>query len=1049
MEATHEFEEVTEEVLPEIQIREHISINDIINENPNFVALDDEYIEAYLEDLVDDKSRGKAFLELHKRVLSRSTKSLIPYANIKVKARRSEIDPENEVNYAELVKEDYHIVQDELFRLANIFEITDAAEVGQPVLILDETVKSKDVVLETGDTAAVLYEDFQYQTNFQMPVSAIAWKPKTWTSENYVFDAIVSPTTTATAATSGPTPSATATATRRDLLETRLQKIMPKMKDLVNNITDLHTLKVILAMNGIEFENITENQLKFLRNLTIADDASATASASASSIPEILPRKSAYSFKTSFTNYVKIIENHLKRIEEYLTDSRYASLQAAYDAYISDPGSSQYNVLEGFPTPYELLRDIVSGSMPLHDARQVLNNLRISLTTTDVKSFFNYVINYNKERAERLTQTLNLIKDTDDEEKAAALFTFAVSNTDIHEIRQGNDQSMYEGLSMAEPEFIDAVGDAEVDNPDTLDIEENDFVASYSENGAGNSNFMINNRAPDYIPFAYNRIKELVEKSGLPWDFNTWIAEAFSMYAFPASRLHQLKSIAENTSDTILQDIAEAETKEAGLRIAANISNREEAKRIQDEYPQIYQSWLKTCEEVFLDGIVYWALDILEQSISGSLDMRSFKDGDNEAWGPVGPPLEQGKSGVFVYIGKLANLKLDDLKKYAEDKYSVKLNHINRIWVSMGRKYHRSVQAVHDAFLNAIADAAKKKSVGARVTPEFFLATYIPEYLNLPNITAQEILNNKQAWAKGCCLAKLNNNYKGDIDFRFENGVKESAVYKIKEYLGKVRWLAMKRPNMFVAMKPEAAKDQQAQSQLPQVVAAKLPLEIPASEFSNLDGTDALADIARGHINETAVLDKIETCDINQASKTLLKTIVQSRYDASLYINMANHLGLISKNTEYKSRLNPDLPALVIKYLMVAMLSQIPDRTSRIDAVKRISKMKDTYIIPSMEEVQIYINKKREEIKQIKIRAIEELEDKEEQQAMLAASRLGLTKYVDVVAELRKLATDTEYEFSPDGAHPENADAADAAAEADFVQRSTDADNGNDEYYDF
>jgi hypothetical protein len=1009
------------ETLPEIVIREHLSIHDIMSENPGFVALDDDYIEAFSGELLGDTSKGIAFLELHKRCLKRAVKSLIPYARFTVAARRQNNETGDYFDKLnELRKVDYHIAQAELDRIVAVFDTSDTNAAPTDGPLLDG--QRAEVQLENEDMAVVLPTD-----RVKLPVTTMSWQPLAWTSESHVFD---------TAPPTPPTPPPSGVTLTSDL-EGQLRQFMPKITDLLKEVTDLHTLKVILEANAFDFERLSEDHLNMIRQLKYTDDDDndndfISKFKSAAS-------KSPYSFKDSFNGYSQAIGKYLERVDNYMSDSRYATLQQAYDVYMSNAGGT-YNVLEGFPSHFVLAHDLMRGSITLDQAQQALTDLRVGLNTHDVRSFIQGVLKFSKDTAEGLISKIDEIHVQDSE--LVSWRTSLVGHHEIHEIRKGNDTSMYEGLSTVESIFTGAVEDAADDAADDADPNfpaySEDAEPSDTTHGIGDTV-----RSPDHIVNVIQRIKELTEKTGLPWDADAWLSKALQYYIFPASRFSQLKALAQNTAETVLADIAAAANKEDGMAIISRISNMEDAKQLHEGYPGIFKEWAATCDALFFDGVVYWALDTLELSISGMLDRRNFTE-DPETWSPAGPPLETrtASRGVFVYIAGLISHPTEDLIKHAKDRYTAKLNSIHDIWLANGKTANTKVDETNQAFVNALTDYKTAKKQGQLIKPEFFVPTYVPQYLNLPNAKAQKIPDSKQAaWAKGCCLARLDDKYEGDIDFR----EKSENLYKVKMRLSDKRWLKTKRPPMLVLPLPASAPAP--------AVYAVAPVQAVVSQtiFTAPDLQEALTDISRSAVvpQKPELLHMLSAMKLQRDPNRMLLSILESNYDVAMYISMGKYVSRIA-NSAYKQRLGPDLPAAVVKYLILTMLMQLSNKTQRADTIKELFKMMNNFDIPTPVQVQEYINKQREAIKQIKVSKLDVM-SKDDKLTELYSSRMGLSSYVDVLEELqRQGAPATVPSFPGDVPYSGDGDGdgdGGGGEDDEFAPRDRDADDGADDYY--
>jgi hypothetical protein len=77
-----------DEVLMPLEIHEFLSLDDILKEDPTFVAFSNDELLVYIQQLVKSEHRAKAFCALHKSILNPTKANLVRYAQLHVDASR-------------------------------------------------------------------------------------------------------------------------------------------------------------------------------------------------------------------------------------------------------------------------------------------------------------------------------------------------------------------------------------------------------------------------------------------------------------------------------------------------------------------------------------------------------------------------------------------------------------------------------------------------------------------------------------------------------------------------------------------------------------------------------------------------------------------------------------------------------------------------------------------------------------------------------------------------------------------------------------------------
>ena len=1044
-----------DEDLPEINIREVVPIEELVDDAPDFVALDDDFIEALAGDLLKNTNKGIEFLNLHKHALSiNKRRSLVPYAKFVVEANRKKLldgnqqqqDPDADADQAEaadsddegelltkmetLRKASYQERNTEIARLMFPFESTNPDTVSKLHIAKNQVAT---IILENGDQSKYFGDDA-----IKLPIYSVKWSSLGWSQESLLADSSRYQSKAEVEAETDIEMRPTNDITSIEASEALLSEVAPKFDDLLKPL-GVHELKVLLSVNGKDFEKLSHDELArvFETAMTADIDIDGTP----------LPGSSTYTFLKDFITFDKVIEKHLQRLEAYMTDSRKQSLLAMIDAYLaSNPDA---NMMEGVPSPYDIVVALRSSTMTLEDVVAVLRSVRNKIHSRLVRELVDVYTQLDMERAQSLQDVLKTtsMQDVD------FVRTVELPNYhEIHEIKMGADTTNYEGADVPEEPAPATTVDEDLDSDDEAAVAQEDVgiedpVPSHP----------TIERSPDHFTSVFRDLKKVVDISRLPWDWEKWLNESFADFVFSPSRFATLKEISPIVADVVINNIASASTADQGLAEISRMSNQEEAQKLREAYKDVFVTWRKTCKTVFIDGLTFWALDTLSKSMSGTLNFKLPYNSYSHLWSPYGPPIESSKStrGVFVYIAEISGIDVKVLLEYASKQYP---NHVEAIKARKKSKRQDKVDDIQKEFLEALQANNKK-----RQDPDVFLKSYVPMYLNLPSLLARDkaFVKRQPAWAQGCCVAPLNKAYEGDIDFRYIDDKKkeDTSLYVVKWNLASKRWSRVPRQPMRLAISAATASSLAEDEHQPtiKITPAKLDANADSSRASipSVDASSVLADIAsREHIAAyksgkgafTAAIGEVTTealpqknlrdqllainasnldnvCIINMIKLAIAKTLAFTDFDDALKADLLN----------VRERLSSEnIDAELLKYILAYVITRVPYEFKAV-ITQHIALIRDASVIMTYQEVQEFINKKREEQKEVKRKKLDSLSLEDRAHAVYA-NKIGVVKYADL--DVSHMAQDAEGQANEDD------------GEREFTMRPTDED-GDTEYYNF
>lgn len=1063
--------EDTDEILNPITVTESITIDQVLQDSPNFVALDDDSIAAFAGDLLNDENKGEMILDLHKQTVGhhdlRDLRDL-SHMNIKfnVSARLVVNDAVSEKEYKDQWKQLYdtaphHTYVSEKSRLSLPYEKTTTTT--QDGLTLDPSVyeNSTKIVLDNGDgdEGVLLPED-----DISPVIVGVQWCPPSYTKESYIFDeSTVTECKHCDAGDAG------------DTLDNVLRRCKPSLDDVhftPNGVVmDTHEIRASLANIGISFDKLKGEEIT-----AIVDKINAAAnSIDETKDPEfawkVVKGAATKMAKQKQASFVDAVSAYLDRVGAYMTDTRKLALQAAFDAFLSS--HPQYSLADGVDNPFQMAMSLIHSAEnadAFNEAVQRLKDVANRINTSLVRDFLVALQEFEDASAKSTAEFLSKVLDSRENKDYVALVETSTFK-DIHEIVKGLDTSMYEGIDTNRGAFMsdpDASDNIAIDDYDESIMEDNDAVPNsilYMTIPEPLQDVLVlmpaNHRDNEILQYAFMSLHEIADVSGLPWPYELWLSEAFREHAFPQSRYETLKAKFPEVAGIVLNSIARTSTEKDGLSEIAKMSNRQLANEVEKEYPAIIKKWQDEIRYAIIDGVSFWAIEVLERSLSGTLEFQLPNNEFAHYWSAYGAPTEKGSNrGVFVYLAKISNVDIKVLLEHAETHYKYRYDRVVNMKPATGKG--DSAAKAQEAFTTALAvHKANKQKI------EFFLRTYVPMYLHLPSTMVQKVPLKKQPpWAQGCCIVPLGSTYEADLDFKYNDSKqrKESYLYTIKSKLSDKRWLKATRPSMFVIAPPENSNKMKEEA-IPIIPIAAVDYATATANDnepshqaanSNANARELLADIApNSHITDyeqgrySAFRTSIVTV-YNRALEGLpentiaaFRSIIESSLDITCYIDMIISMcyfiykrgkdspGLESL-TEIKSRLTGLVPIDIARYLLAVCITYIPQGNivEVIDMLNDIATNATTF---TEEEAREFINKKREETKTDILRKTDAM-SREDREVAKYANKLGIAKYATMADPTASTAQQQQEQAS--SSHDP-----DAQGESEYVQRSVDADD--------
>ena len=764
------------EDLPEINYFEIVSIDEIIKNNPNFIAFSREEIYNELFNFVKTKSKTECFLKLFYEVVNKKTNvdNFIVIAD----ANRGNFEDLNIEEFISDLKK-YDKINDANLALSSKNKLWFPLNYDADNNKIRFKAQQKTIIELSQDNNYIVFKDDE--TN--IPIIGVYFYSPITILDDYLNDKIMS----------------------------HLYK--PIKLDIKNatveneNFEDLiKSYKIKIPIDKIDNDNYNY-----------------------SSINNLL-QKYNYSLDNISQDDFKIIKNHLTELNKNETIHKitYNSIQIKSIELIN-PRFTFFNILKELKIliditiksadiitkqlktfekersvvkKLDITRDLYSIVTNLNDKNydQVINNLRDLRKNLILDSAISKLELFNK------LNKKNIINQLDELEIRFELLKYSFVDIyklnfscadDEHEIHIGTDEANYEGVPLKIGQSNEKEDNYEYDDEkDEIDLDETQFNKYYN-NQFYNIEIGFAELLKMILPFLY-RMQKL---SALPINYDMIVSYLFNNYRTIEPKITIIYKY--------FPDIEEDEL---------NIYLKKPIKYIlinaKDKMINAMNEYFNNFKNIIYDIIALWSITIQKDIIHETLFFNQEKlfPECEHLWDEYGAPYDiESKKGVMIYLScifrevygdlykdEYANLvPLDDdfkkiimtiiTEKYEKELLTMTKIKAKKVKINIGRQYY-----------DTLYDLLKRKEYKG----DNFLAAYIDALIYMPAIKFVKI----HKYLQGCCLERIDENFTADLYFKTDR----QDLKKAKEKLTGKRVFNMPRyKRFFIQKKREINKTEQ------------------------------------------------------------------------------------------------------------------------------------------------------------------------------------------------------------------------------------------------
>lgn len=731
-----------DEVLPEIEIREILGIDEILEETPSFVVFTENEITQLLYELLTTYKSASSFSTLLHSLLQQKAaeghvlpSNIIPIlkANLKDNAENQQefLDRLTEIDKERSYKTQQSSLRQLYYPLEQVLPENTAGflPTRRTIVGLNGDIK---------ETSVVFPED-----NIIQALDGAAYTIPSFTKSSYLSEKRVNKES-------------------RHILDVQpdqdLSTVKPSYEMVLNKLDtsgSLHDVMIHLERYGYDFYLLSRKELEDL-------------------VSVLAKQKSAKTEKEHETKPTKLQVWKLQNLDMpdawnhiLKTSFNKEKYQMMYEDLVrTTPG---YNVLTtDIPLDIkEITEGLIGNRFSLEEVMAYLRAVRtkyiLDSTFETVKRYQEIDMDIAKENVQRFIEDWKRVYSKYTDRVAE---TFLDIYQDISEIKIGNAMDTYEGGS--ETMFLEEATNGLTETEEYIipDTDDNDINVDINAEPIPDEILQdMDAGTREVIIPVLQKAMQLEKASGLPFnmiDFVTYIRPRIARLSISDFLQQHVPDLSEDVR--IQLSNASFET---ALRIASQIVPIPLSIRTKDAVKHVFDEYQKTVKAVLIELLAWWVLEVQEAALSKQLDFNPMNGMLSciLKWSFFGVPLNKEKEGVLPYLACCAtevqyigDMIYEELFDRVQSVFNTMTQKVEQLKTKLGEYLKENTvtssraKAAEISFMEAY-----EKKMKNRIIPEFVKA-----YLNMPGLLA----NKQSQYAFGCCIQKLGPSFSADSDWR-------------------------------------------------------------------------------------------------------------------------------------------------------------------------------------------------------------------------------------------------------------------------------------------
>lgn len=782
-----------DEELPEIEYYELLTFEELVEINPDFIALTSKEIYNELYEIFKNANKSNNFLDLFYNITDKKERDTTNYVLISEAVKKTYFEDE-ELGHSGLQDfinsfkkinriSDVKLAEEEKHKLFFAIEYSE----DSPNVRFKPYYKTKikinnnkaDYILNSYNKTNVPITDIYYET------------PKTNNSDK-LSDKIL--------AHLNNKKKIKEVKTTNDI-NTDLKNCKPTIQDILNDIDideinnseniDYELFSNILNKYDYNYDNINVKDFEILKSFL---DSLTKVKNDDYKFKTVRQKKLDYiNNKTNFydktTNIFKLL-----KFNDDINNEHYSIISKLEDY---KAGLDEQELL------YNNIHDIVHAihnkdvdiDIIIENLKNIVESQRIANAIENIKRYSNNDLDEIEELFNIEKEKYNNINSANPMEYGNEIKFINISK-ELTEIKIANNIKDYNYVKNINEEYYDHDNKDDIDEIKDIELNLYEYNRNIFDKYIEKDIYINSLGFKEYLKIVLPMISKIEEYSKLSLNYESVINKLYTEFSYLPTKYHELKSKLEDYDDKIIEDISK-------INYTKIIKNSEIIKQVVssdivftektlDIIVEINSNYLNTIKNIFLTSIAIWILEI-QSDIINNIHMHNYNYNYIHLWDDYGFPINKTKKvGVTIYLCDIINsvfhdteeyeiynidLKIiktisdiidnkynDVLKKLIEESEMAKLNTINK---NKGKKYQ----------IELVDNLNKFKTTKTYEIKNKMLDNYVKALIYMPGINYNRI----HKYLLGCCLQQLNK------DFASYNDIKDKRkdLVAAKTYFAK------------------------------------------------------------------------------------------------------------------------------------------------------------------------------------------------------------------------------------------------------------------------
>jgi hypothetical protein len=776
-----------DEILPELEIEELMTLEDMLQHQPSFVAFTKDEIHILMQHLLGSSAKADTFSKMHSKLLDPTAPEddkMASHVVVGVGAKRVHVGDDGDLAFFEDLARakdapNYTLQQMGVHRVMLPFEQSPDTPNG-----IDLEQQRMAIRLEDGSQSVLLPED-----PIIVKASSAQWQVKPVSVADYSGETDMGLSLRRSTPVVAWEPSAP-----NDLTTWVSKFVRPTFASIMEEIPDsytLHDIHRVLSRFGYDLNALTKEEMSLLHqrlmSIPYPDDITEEDSIPTEKLTILKPDGAALDFIESLTQVAA-------RMPSLVNDAEKQRIEDMYAAFLQSapPMPSDISLLD----PYDIVKRLQDGSLQLDD---VVTHLQQWYQRWNMDVIARYVEKYretsgnnvNSEYGDAMRKRMGVMQGSQSRQGG-----FVSIYRDLSEVKEGTNTAMYDGIMrnvyhhdggviIDEFEIVPDTGVQNVDDDDVIMPDEFAYDVPLPTECCNG----LSDGAHEVLGCAWTRLHRTQQASGLPGNLPFYLEAVKARVAYP-SRLSKVRGLFPVLSSDVISAFLVSDLNLALSRISDMSMDSGLQQELLAEFPRIHREWEEACWTAFVAMLVMWSLDLLGRAIDGSLEFSTSTAMIQHIglWSPFGPPVENTRTGIIPYLTAVVSslypsMAADTLQQamleVCASMHSDRIQQLRDAWEEADKVQTRD-RAAHakTSLVNAIAAIKAKQRVN-------IVPAYIQAMLYLPTmLPARKNAAKVQRWVQGCCATKLDESFEADKDWKDQ----WKDMYMIKQGLSRKRW---------------------------------------------------------------------------------------------------------------------------------------------------------------------------------------------------------------------------------------------------------------------